>query len=130
MLKPSPLHSSREWRVCIGAEREYSLSLDSAAACACSAPHACLHCWNCIQICHLLVWPISSSMHYAFSEKKGQKWWKITIHDLGLQDTPSVFCQKKEQAGGAIPQIKSAKMHRAVKISQLINQFHFWYRKT
>ena len=25
--KPSPLHSSREWRVCIGAEREYSLSL-------------------------------------------------------------------------------------------------------
>ena len=82
-----------------------------------------LHCWNCIQICHLLVWPISSSMHNAFSEKKGQKWWKITIHDLGLQDTPSVFCQKKERAGGAIPQIKSAKMHRAVKISQLIDQF-------
>ena len=36
-----------------------------------------LHCWNCIQICHLLVWPISSSLHNAFSEKKGQKWWKI-----------------------------------------------------
>ena len=38
-----------------------------------------------------------------FQNKKGQKWWKITIHDLGLQDTQSVFCQKKRTSWKSNP---------------------------
>ena len=65
-----------------------------------------------------------------FSEKRAKNDEKLQFMIWDSRTPQVFFAKKKERAGGAIPQIKSAKMHRAVKISQLINQFYFWYRKT
>ena len=67
-----------------------------------------LHCWNCIQICHLLVWPISSSMHNAFSEKRAKNDEKLQFMIWDSRTPQVFFAKKKERAGGAIPLISKS----------------------